>query len=373
MIGTKPTLAQCAYALLAFGALMVFVTFWPIATDNVIFKRAHATAWATVLLATPALYIFARTYGRTPLTNWWRLFWTAGWVMAVIHFYYGLFGLHDGNASSVFQRQGIALAGTIFLLIAVWGVDIFHAWMRPDWQDDEMPSRRPAFWIAFLAMFISTVLFNNDIQSLLVGLIMTVAVLVAVAQRVDRLDSWEDFFASELPPSILSALLIAGSLFGPGFLSTDSVTPSELAEIQARYTAWPVLFLGGVAAAILIARAPNLEGWGWANWQLAGLAAYAAHVYAGFWLYHGGSFSHMFEDQGVAVGASNLILLALWTASAAAAQKGWRVDVRLHYAAAALFMLSGLMSAYFMGGPVIWLAGLMALIWIAAALTRARR
>ena len=134
-----------------------------------------------------------------------------------------------------------------------------------------------------------------------------------------------------------------------------------------------MLFLGGVAAAILIGRAPNLERWGWPNWQLAGLAAYAAHVYAGFWLYHGGSFAHMFADQGVAAGASNLILLGLWTASAAAAQMSWRVSPWLHYAATALFMLSGMFSAYFMGGPVIWLAGLMALIWIAAALARARR
>ena len=39
--------------------------------------------------------------------------------MAVIHSYYGLFGLHDGDIWSVFERQGFALAGTIFLLIAV--------------------------------------------------------------------------------------------------------------------------------------------------------------------------------------------------------------------------------------------------------------
>jgi hypothetical protein len=53
----------------AFALMLAFVTFWPLASDNLIFKRTHATAWAMTLLATPAFYIFARTYGREPLTN----------------------------------------------------------------------------------------------------------------------------------------------------------------------------------------------------------------------------------------------------------------------------------------------------------------
>ena len=187
----RPTLGQVAMTLSTFAVLFAFVTFWPLATDNLIFKRTHATAWAMTWLSIPAFYIFARTYGREPLTNWWRLSWTAGWVMAVIHFYFGLFGLHDGEAWSVFERQGYALAGTIFLMIAVWGWDVFNAWFRPDWEEDDILSRRPAFWIGAVAFFISLVLFNNDIQSLISGLLLTAALLVGVLQRIDGLDGWD--------------------------------------------------------------------------------------------------------------------------------------------------------------------------------------
>ena len=100
----RPTLGQVAITLTAFALLLVFAIFWPLASDNLVFKRTHATAWAMTLLATPAFYVFAKTYGREPLTNWWRLSWTAGWAMSFVHFYFGLFGLHAGDPVSVFER-----------------------------------------------------------------------------------------------------------------------------------------------------------------------------------------------------------------------------------------------------------------------------
>ncbi|MEM7270914.1 MAG: hypothetical protein AAF401_16875, partial [Pseudomonadota bacterium] len=180
----------------------------------------------------------------------------------------------------------------------------------------------------------------------------------------------EDFFASEATILILAAGTIAAALFGPTFLSTAETTNSMIADMQAQWTAWPTLFLGGVAAALFIAKAPDgLADWGWANWQIAGAAAYAAHVYAGFWLVFGGSFEAMFAKQGDMVAWSNLILLILWVASAAAAWMKWR-GAWLHIAATALFMISGMLSAYFMGDSVVYLAGAIALGWVGAAIAR---
>ena len=368
----RPSLGQVAITLSAFALMFAFITFWPLASENLIFKRTHATAWAMTLLATPAFYIFARTYGREPLTNWWRLSWTAGWVMSLIHFYYGLWGLHDGDLWSVFERQGVALAGTIFLLTAVWGWDVFNAWARPDWEEEDILSRRPAFWIGAAAFFISTVLFNNDLQSLTVGLILTAALLVGVLQRIDGLDGWDDFFRSEATILILGVATVLIALIGPTFLSTAEMTNTEIAALQSKWTAWPVIFLGGVAAALFIAHAPDgLEEWGWPNWQIAGAAAYGVHVYAGF----GGGFdwsvAAMFDQQGALVGGANIALLALWTLSAVAAWIGWRA-MWLHAATTALFVVAGVMSSYFLGDSVIWLTGVMALGWVGAAVHRFR-
>lgn len=368
----RPTLSQVAMTLSAFALMLAFITFWPLASDNLIFKRTHATAWAMTLLATPAFYTFARNYGREPLTNWWRLSWTAGWVMSVIHAYYGLWGLHDGDVASVFQRQGWALAGTIFALIAVWGWDVFNAWARPDWEEDDILSRRPAFWIGAVAFFISTVLFNNDIQSLICGLILTAALLIGVLQRIDRLDGWDDFFASEATILILGAGTVLIAMIGPTFVSTADMTNTEIAAMQAKWTAWPVIFLGGVAAALFIAHAPDdLEDWGWPNWQIAGAAAYGVHVYAGLNGDFDWSFAAMFDQQGGVVGWANIALLALWTASAVAAWMTWRA-MWLHIATTTLFVVAAAASSYFLGDSVIWLTGLMALGWAGAAIYRFR-
>ena len=243
--------------------------------------------------------------------------------MAVIHSYYGLFGLHDGDIWSVFERQGFALAGTIFLLIAVWGWDVFNSWARPDWEEDDILSRRPAFWIGAVAFFISTVLFNNDIQSLTCGLILTASLLVGVLQRIDGLDGWDDFFRSEATILIFTVGTVLIAMFGPEFLATADMTNTEFAAMQAKWTAWPVIILGGVAAALFIAHAPTiLVDWGWPNWQIAGAAAYGVHVYAGFGGGFDWSFAAMFDQQGALVAGANVSLLALWTASALAALLG---------------------------------------------------
>ncbi len=368
----RPTLSQVALTLSAFALMFAFITFWPLASDNLIFKRTHATAWAMTLLATPAFYVFARNYGRRPLTNWWRLSWTAGWVMSVIHAYYGLWGMHDGDVGSVFERQGWALAGTIFALIAVWGWDVFNAWARPDWEEDDILSRRPAFWIGAVAFFISTVLFNNDIQSLTCGLVLSGALLIGVLQRIDGLDGWDDFFASEATILILGVGAVLIATIGPTFLSTADMTNAETAAMQAKWTAWPVIFLGGVAAALYIAHAPeNLADWGWPNWHVAGAAAYGVHVYAGLSGRFDWSFAAMFDQQGGIVGWANIALLVLWTASAVAAWASWRATW-LHTATTTLFVVAAAASSYFLGDSVIWLTAFMALGWASAAIYRFR-
>ena len=370
MTDTRPTLGQFSIVLTIFAMLFAFAMFWPLATDNLAFKRTHATAWAMTLLATPAFYIFARTYGREPLDNWWRLFWTFGWFMAVAHFWYGLFHLHAGDAWSVFERQGIALAGTIFLLLFLWGWDVANCWFRLDWREEDILSRRPAFWVGAIAFFISTVLFNNDIQSLIVGLLMTAAILLGVLQRVDALGSWREFFDSPLPPVILCALGVGAALYGPVMMSTESLTPSATAASQAKWTIWPVLLLGGVAAALFIARAPlDEEEWGWSSWQIAGAIAYGGHIYAAFWIYFGGSFAAMYAAQGWLVAGSNWLLAILWTASALAAWTNRRA-FWLHGATTLLFVISTVLSTYDRPGMVKWLGLGFAAIWIAAGVMR---
>jgi hypothetical protein len=148
------------------------------------FVRAHATAWSMALLATPAMVLFVARYRRQPLGAWWLWFWTFGWLMNLVHFYFGLFRLHDGRPITVFERQGFLLAFTIFFFTALWGLDVIAAWWRPRWAPAYGWLDSAAFLVGFVAFFISTVIFNNDQASLVVGLIMTVAVALALVRRL---------------------------------------------------------------------------------------------------------------------------------------------------------------------------------------------
>jgi hypothetical protein len=153
-------------------------------SDDVDFLRTHATAWSMALLATPPMYIFVSRYRREPLDDWWRMFWSFGWLMNIAHFYFGLFHLHDGDPLSVFERQGFLLAFSIFFFTGLWGIDVAAAWLRPSWAPPYGIIDSLAFVVGFLTFFISTVIFNNDRTSFVIGLIMSGAVLAAVIRRL---------------------------------------------------------------------------------------------------------------------------------------------------------------------------------------------
>lgn len=183
LIAPTITLSQFAAVFSCFAVLFAGAMLWPLTGGNVAFDRTHATAWSMALLATPAMYLFVRNFRWRPLDNWWRLFWSFGWLTCVVHFYFGLFQMHDGRPITVFERQGFLLAFSIFFFISVWGIDVGLAWARRDWATAAPYMRAFAFAVGFLTFFISTVIFNNDLPSFLVGLVMAAAVAVAILQR----------------------------------------------------------------------------------------------------------------------------------------------------------------------------------------------
>ncbi len=177
---------QFALTLFLFSVSGAFVVFAALASDNTDFFRTHATAWTSALLAAPAFYIFARHFGRAGLGHWWRLFWTFGWLMIVIHFVFGLGVMHFWDPISVFQRQGFAVAAPIFLLEVTWFIDIVLAYVRRDWALSTGWYKwwqLAAYLIAFLNFFVSLIIFQNDIESLIIGIVLTLCVGSALVLR----------------------------------------------------------------------------------------------------------------------------------------------------------------------------------------------
>lgn len=163
-------------ALGVFSLLLALSVFIGLTSDSAAFLRTHATAWSMVALATPPMTLYVVRFRRAPLDGWWRWLWTFGWLMNLVHFYFGLFHLHDGEAVTVFQRQGFFLAFSIFFFTGFWGIDVVAAWVRPDWRTRYDRLNSAAWLVGFATFFISLVIFHNDQTSFHVGLAMCAAV-----------------------------------------------------------------------------------------------------------------------------------------------------------------------------------------------------
>jgi hypothetical protein len=360
----QPRLSQVATVAIAFALLVAFIVFGALFSDDLIMFRVRASAWATTLLAAPALYQYARSYNDEPLDNWWRLFWTASFVMALIHTYYGLFHLYQGDLISLLKRQDWPLTIAFMAMLVLWLWDVITAWLRQDWQEDDFLSRRCAFWVAIIAFFLSTVLFANDNESLIIGLIITGAVLFGTLQRINDLGLWRDLPDSTLPP-ILITIVGLGAAFGlPFLLSTETLTTSESWAIIANATVWPAYLLGGIAAAIFIYRYPvEQDDWGWASWSIGGLLAYWVHMGVGFGHVHNWSLSAMIHAQGALVTWVSIALLALWSLSALAAADN-RYYNWLHASTMGLFMATASAYAWTAGGCLLYFGGAFVAFWL---------
>lgn len=175
-----------AISLLAFSLLFALSILFGLTQPDITFFRTHAFAWSSALLVTPALYIFVRYSGMTPLTHWWRLFWSFAWVMIVMHLIWGLGLEHDWQPLTVFERQGFWEAFPIFVLQVFWLLDMAMSWTRLDWA---WATGVYKLWQTFMALFVflnffvSLVVFRNDMESLAIGLAMTAVVAAAALLR----------------------------------------------------------------------------------------------------------------------------------------------------------------------------------------------
>ncbi len=183
----RPTAAEIALPLAAFAVLFAAVVLGgPVASDPVMF-RTHATAWAASILVLPALWLFLRDAGLRPLTQVWRVWWTAGWAMIAVHLFWGLGRMHDWDAGSVFERQGILIAAPIFVLEAVWLVDVILAWTRRDWavaSRSYLAWQWLAWWVAMLNFLVSLAVFQNDPMSTYLGALLVAALATALLARL---------------------------------------------------------------------------------------------------------------------------------------------------------------------------------------------
>jgi hypothetical protein len=93
--------------------------------SRLVLHRTIFTAWAALLVTTPAFCAFLarRTSG------WWLAFWTAGLIAFAVHFYWAVVVFFGGDWSRVTSstRVSAPILDTIFFVW--WALDVVLAWM----------------------------------------------------------------------------------------------------------------------------------------------------------------------------------------------------------------------------------------------------
>ena len=94
---------------------------------NLTFARTVYSAWLMIAFAVPAVGLFFLYDLRTAppaVYRYWRLFWGFGFLAYAVHAYLATGDWFGWDFAQIFRRQGFLVAGTNYLLLLLWGVEV---------------------------------------------------------------------------------------------------------------------------------------------------------------------------------------------------------------------------------------------------------
>ncbi len=172
------TCAFVPFALLLAGALL-----YAESTPDLVFYRTVYTIWATTVLVTPALCAFTLPSKSPRLRAIWLLFWSAAFIVYLVHAAYAVFGVYHGSFDEFLAGQGVLPAVVNVVLTLWWALDVLLAWTRMDtpWINKQ---RIGAHFFIGLTFFASTVIIKRGFINVL-GLLMAASVVLCLLALVD--------------------------------------------------------------------------------------------------------------------------------------------------------------------------------------------
>lgn len=142
--------------------------------------RTFFTAWATLILVTPALcaFLFRRT--SESAARYWQAFWTVSFVAFVVHFFWAVSVLFDndwGRILGAHKRVSAPILDTV--VAAWWGLDVLLAWLVRDERAWVRIQRVLVHAAVFVLFFLGSAREGELGWSVALGVAMGVAVLVS--------------------------------------------------------------------------------------------------------------------------------------------------------------------------------------------------
>ena len=98
-------------------------------TQRLDLHRTFFTAWAALILVTPALCAFLFRRSSRSAAGFWLAFWTVSFIAFLVHFYWAVVVIFGNDWRLIFNttRVSAALPDTIFTVW--WGLDVLLAWL----------------------------------------------------------------------------------------------------------------------------------------------------------------------------------------------------------------------------------------------------
>jgi hypothetical protein len=176
-------LATLVLTWVPFSLGIALVILLSIVADDVPHARAQYSVWLTLLLASGALFLFARDFLRRDLTPIWRLYWTFALAAYGFHLWYGYGVMFNADWGAVVASQDATTAYANLAITLLWLVDVICAWAGAKGTIVTV-IRALAHAGVLAAGLLSTVLFFRDTTGAALGILMVLAVAAGVFERL---------------------------------------------------------------------------------------------------------------------------------------------------------------------------------------------
>lgn len=149
-------------------------------------QRTFATAWAAMLLVTPAFYAFWFRRSSALAMRWWLAFWTIGYAVFLVHFVQATVIYFEGDWSKILHSKLVTLPRLDTVVTLWWGADVVLAWMGIA-EGRLVRIQRIAVHVILLALFLLGSLKEGSYPaSFIVGALLGIPALFAIYLKLRR-------------------------------------------------------------------------------------------------------------------------------------------------------------------------------------------
>jgi len=149
--------------------------------------RTFFTAWAALILVTPALCAFLFRRSSETAARFWLAFWTVSFIAFLVHFYWAVSVMFDNDWGRILKAHGRVSAPVPDTIVTVWwGLDVLLAWLLKSERLWVRIERALIHLAVFVLFVLGSAKEGERTESQVLGVAMGVVVLLSLASRLVR-------------------------------------------------------------------------------------------------------------------------------------------------------------------------------------------